>query len=274
MIEYEIKPAGKLSLNFKELWDFKELFYFFTWRDIKVKYKQTILGFAWAILQPALMMVVFTFVFGRIADIQNNLNVPYPVFVYTGLMLWNIFSSGLQNAGNSMVNNANIIKKIYFPRLIIPISAILVALFDFAMTLVLYIALLIYYQIDIQWFRLFFCFPFALVIIVLTTFGIGTFLAALNVKYRDFRYVIPFLIQILMFITPVIYSTGIIHNEWLGFIMKINPLTSAMILARSVIDPSPLNWTQIGVGLLFSLLGLLIGIIYFRKTESYFADLA
>jgi lipopolysaccharide transport system permease protein len=274
MTEYEINPAGKFSFNFKELWDFKELFYFFTWRDIKVKYKQTILGFTWAILQPALMMLVFTFVFGRIPDIQNNSNVPYPVFVYTGLMLWNIFSSGLQNAGNSMVNNSNIIKKIYFPRLIIPLSAILVALFDFVMTLILYLALLVYYQINIQWFSLLIFFPLSLIITTLTTFGIGTFLAALNVKYRDFRYVIPFLIQILMFVTPVIYSTSIIDNKWLELIININPLTSAMILARSVIDPSPLNWIPITLGLLLSLFWLLIGIIYFRKTESYFADLA
>jgi lipopolysaccharide transport system permease protein len=274
MTEYEIKPPGKFSFNFKELWDFKELFYFFTWRDIKVKYKQTILGFAWAILQPALMMIIFTFVFGRMADIKNNLNVPYPVFVYTGLMLWNIFSSGLQNAGNSMVNNANIIKKIYFPRLIIPLSAILVALFDFAMTLILYVALLIYYEVEIHWLRLLLCFPLSLIIVLLTTFGVGVFVAALNVKYRDFRYVIPFLIQVLMFITPVIYSIGIINNTWLELIININPLTSAMILARSVIDPSPLNWLQITSGLLFSMFWLLIGIIYFRKTESYFADLA
>jgi lipopolysaccharide transport system permease protein len=274
MIEYEIKPAGKFSFDFKELWDFKELFYFFTWRDIKVKYKQTVLGFVWAILQPALMMVIFTFVFGRMTDIKNDLNMPYSVFVYTGLMMWNIFSSGLQNAGNSMINNANIIKKIYFPRLIIPLSAILVALFDFLMTLILYVALLIFYEIDIQWTRLFLCFPLSLLIILLTTFGLGTFLAALNVKYRDFRYVIPFLIQILMFITPVIYSVKIINNKWLEFIMNINPLTSVMILARSVIDPSSLNWIQIASGLLLSLLWLLTGIIYFRKTESYFADLA
>jgi lipopolysaccharide transport system permease protein len=220
------------------------------------------------------MMVIFTFVFGRMADIKNNLNVPYPVFVYTGLMLWNIFSSGLQNAGNSMVNNAAIIKKIYFPRLIIPLSAILVALFDFTMTLILYVALLIYYQVDIHWARLLLCFPLSLVIVLLTTFGVGTFLAALNVKYRDFRYVIPFLIQILMFITPVIYSIGVIENKLLSLIININPLTSAMILARSVIDPSPLNWMQVGLGLLLSLLWLLIGVIYFRRTESYFADLA
>jgi lipopolysaccharide transport system permease protein len=274
MTEYEIKPAGKFSFNFKELWDFKELFYFFTWRDIKVKYKQTILGFAWAILQPALMMLIFTFVFGKINDIQNNVPGPYPVFVYTGLIFWNIFSSGIQNAGNSMVSNANIIKKIYFPRLIIPLSAILVALFDFVMTLALYVILLIYYQIEVSFLKLLFCFPLALFIVLITTFGIGTFLAALNVKYRDFRYVIPFLVQALLFVTPVIFSIDIVKNKFLLFILNLNPLSSAIMLARSIIYHSPIDWIQLLIGLLFALFWLLVGIVYFRKTESYFADLA
>jgi lipopolysaccharide transport system permease protein len=274
MVEYEIKPVSRFSFNFKELWEFKELFYFFTWKDIKVKYKQTLLGFIWAILQPALMMVIFTFLFGKFLNTESKNNIPYPVFVYTGLIFWNIFSGGLQNAGNSMVNNANIIKKIYFPRLIIPLSSIMVAFFDFIMTLILYAVLLIYYQVGISWTRLLCCFPLALVIVLVTTFGVGTFLAALNVKYRDFRYIIPFLIQTLMFVTPVIYSINIVQYPWLQFILNLNPLSSALILARSVIDPNPLDWLQILMGLLLALLWLLIGIIYFRKTESYFADLA
>jgi lipopolysaccharide transport system permease protein len=274
MIEYEIKPVNKLSVNFKELWDFKELFYFFTWRDIKVKYKQTILGFLWAILQPALMMIIFTFLFGNLLNTQSKVTVPYPVFVYTGLMFWNIFSSGLQNAGNSMVSNASIIKKIYFPRLIIPLSSILISLFDFLMTLLLYSVLLIYYQVEISWYRLLLCFPLALIITVLTTFGVGTFLAALNIKYRDFRYIIPFMVQVLMFVSPVIYPVNIIQNKWLQLAFNLNPLNSALILARSVIDSSPINWLQTCVGLLFALFWLLIGVLYFRKTESHFADLA
>ena len=273
-MEYEIKPEKKLSLNLKELWDFKELFYFFTWRDIKVKYKQTLLGLLWAILQPALMMVIFTFFFGKFLDAEHKVNVPYPVFVYTGLMFWNIFSNGLQNAGNSMVSNANIIKKVYFPRLIIPLSSVLVSLFDFVMTIVLYVVLIIFYQVDISWFRLILFFPLALIITLLTTFGLGTFLAALNIKFRDFRYVIPFLVQMLLFVTPVIYPVNIIKNEILQFLLNMNPLNATMILARSVIDSSAIEWEQVFVGLLFSLLWLLIGVVYFKKTEAYFADLA
>jgi lipopolysaccharide transport system permease protein len=274
MVEYEIKPAGKFSVNFREIWDFKELFYFFTWRDIKVKYKQTMLGFLWAILQPAIMMAIFTFLFKDLVNDQIKIKVPYPVFVYTGLMFWLIFSTGLQNAGNSMVNNANIIKKIYFPRLIIPLSSILVALFDFLMTIILYAILLIYYQVDVSWLRLFVCFPLALLITLVTTFGVGSFLAALNVKYRDFRYIIPFIVQALMFLTPVILPVNGIKYSWLQIILNLNPLSSAMVLARSVIDPSPLDPIQILIGVLLSFFWLILGIIYFQKTESYFADLA
>ena len=273
-MEYEIKPANKLSLNIKELWEYKELFYFFTWRDIKVKYKQTVLGFAWAILQPTMMMFVFTFLFGKAIGAQNQINLPYPVFVYSGLMLWGIFSGGLQASGNSMVSNANIIKKIYFPRLIIPISSILVSVFDFLMTIIPFIALLLYYQTSIDWLRLIVFLPLSLFIILLTTFGVGTFLAALNVKYRDFRYVLPFMIQFLMFATPVIYPVTIVTNERIKFLLNLNPLSSAIAVFRSVFEPVAIDYNALGLGLLSSIFFLLIGVYYFRKTEAYFADLA
>lgn len=273
-MEYEIRPAGRISFNFKEIWEYKELFYFFTWRDIKVKYKQTILGFAWAVLQPTMMMLVFTFLFGNAIGAQAKITLPYPVFVYTGLMLWGIFSGGLQAAGNSMVTNSNIIKKIYFPRLIIPMSSILVSVFDFLMTLLPFIALLIYYQIEVNWLRLFVFLPLSLIIILLTTFGVGTFLSALNVKYRDFRYVLPFIIQFLMFATPVIYPTTIVSNEKIKFILNMNPLSSSISLFRSIFDSTPIDYQAIGIGMLSSSVFLLIGMLYFRKTESYFADLA
>ena len=274
-MEYEIKPANKLSLNLKELWEYKELFYFFTWRDIKVKYKQTVLGFAWAILQPALMMFVFTFLFGKAIGVQSQINLPYPVFVYSGLMLWGIFSGGLQASGNSMISNANIIKKIYFPRLIIPLSSILVSVFDFIMTITPFIGLLIYFQISIDWIRLLFFLPLSLFIILLTTFGVGTFLAALNVKYRDFRYILPFMIQFLMFATPVIYPISIVSNEKIKFLLSLNPLSSAINIFRSIFEPtSIIDYNGLLLGVLSSLFFLAIGVLYFRKTEAYFADLA
>lgn len=271
MTEYEIKPAGKFSLNLKELWEYKELFYFFTWRDIKVKYKQTFLGFAWAILQPAMLMLVFTFTLGRLIG-KDNTSIPYPVFVYTGLIFWSIFSSGLQNAGNSMVSNANIIKKIYFPRLIIPISSILVAVFDFAMTLFLYLIMLFYYDISVSPFILIY-FPAALVITILASFGAGTLLAALNIKYRDFRYVIPFLLQFLMFATPVVYPSTLIENKNLKYALQLNPMTAVMELARAGFG-SPIDWNTVLVGTGTTLVLLVLGIMYFRKTEAYFADIA
>jgi lipopolysaccharide transport system permease protein len=274
-MEYEIKPAGKISLNLKEVWEYKELFYFFTWRDIKVKYKQTVLGFAWAVLQPTLMMLVFTFLFGKAIGAQSQITLPYPVFVYTGLMLWGIFSGGLQAAGNSMVSNSNIIKKIYFPRLIIPMSSILVSIFDFLMTVIPFAVLLFYFKVEINWFRLIIFFPLSTLIILLTTFGIGCFLAALNVKYRDFRYVLPFMIQFLMFASPVIYPVSIIKNETIKILLSFNPISIAIDIFRTVFDQTAtLNYQAVAIGLLLALLFLLIGIYYFRKTEAYFADLA
>ena len=271
-MEYEIKPHEKLRLGLKELWVFKELFYFFTWRDIKVKYKQTFLGVLWAILQPFLLMVVFSIFFGRALNVPSD-NIPYPIFVFSGLMLWNVFSSGLSNAANSMVSNANIIKKIYFPRLIIPMSAILVALFDFIMAFVVYIGLLIYYKSSVNLMIIFYL-PLSLFITVLTTFGIGTFIAALNVKYRDFRYVIPFLIQILLFVTPVIYPISIIKYRWIKKILSLNPMTGAIDLIRSSVAGTILSWETVIISIFVSIILFLIGLIYFRKTEYYFADLA
>jgi len=224
-MEYKIEPVSKFSLGLKELWDFRELFYFFTWRDIKVKYKQTFFGVAWAILQPFLLMLVFSVFFGKALGVPSD-DVPYPIFVYCGLLLWNIFSSGLSNAANSMVVNANIIKKIYFPRLIIPISAILVALFDFIMAFIIYIGILIFYHHSLDWVIIVYL-PVSVMITILTTFGLGTFIAALNVKYRDFRYVIPFLIQLLLFLTPVIYPVSIIKYKWAQYLLSINPMAGA-----------------------------------------------
>lgn len=272
-MEYEIKPVNKFSLNFKELWNYRELFYFFTWRDIKVKYKQAVLGIVWAILQPLAMMVLFTFFFGRMLNVPSD-GVPYPVFIYSALMFWNIFASGLANSGDSMVANANIIKKIYFPRLIIPISAILVSIFDFLITFILFIGLIIYFQPVINIVAFLFFVPAALVITLLTTFGLGTFLSALNVKYRDFRYVIPFLIQFLFFATPVIWPASIIKNEYLRYLMALNPMSGAAQLARAPFTGQPLDTTMLMISISSAVLLFALGLFVFRKTESYFADLA
>jgi lipopolysaccharide transport system permease protein len=272
-MEYEIKPVNKISLGLKELWEYRELFYFFTWRDIKIKYKQTFLGVLWAILQPFMLMIVFTLFFGHALGVPTNDNTPYPVFVYSGLLIWNIFSSGLSNASNSMVSNAGIIKKIYFPRLIIPMSAILVALFDFLMAFVIYIAILIYYHQSVS-LKIVIYLPLSILITVLSTFGLGTWLSALNVKYRDFRYVIPFMIQILLFLTPVIYPTHIIKFTLIEKILSLNPMAGAIDLLRASVTNSPLNMQLVCTSTFISIVLFFVGLFYFRKTEYYFADLA
>ena len=273
MTEYEIKPQKGISLNLKELWEYKELFYFFTWRDIKVKYKQTILGFLWAVLQPFLMMIIFTLFFNKMLKVPSG-SVPYAVFAYSGLILWNVFSTGVSNAGNSMVANANIIKKIYFPRLIIPISSILVSVFDYLMAFAVYIGLLVYYQVAVNVFQMIIFIPASLILAMIAVFGSGSLLAALNVKYRDFKYVIPFMIQALMFLTPVAYPLSSITNEWLRLLMALNPMSGAVELSRMCFPGAEIDIHFFLISCASSVILFFAGLIYFRKTEAFFADIA
>ena len=278
-MEFEIKPRSKFTLGVRELWQYRELFYYFTWRDIKVRYKQAVLGVLWAIMQPLSMMLIFTLIFSRGLEVKSD-GLPYPIFAFSGLMFWNIFSNGLQNAASSMVSNANIIKKIYFPRLIIPMSSILTALFDFLFALIVFIGLIFYYQIPFSFLKLIVFLPLSILLTVVTTLGLGAFLAALNVKYRDFQYALPFFIQFLLFVNPILYSSKTFSNSLIQKIMSFNPIAGAIDLVRSIFDVQP---TQIGKGIDISQLSyqfltasiiLLFGIYFFRKTESYFADLA
>ena len=275
-MEYEIKPHRKFDFGLTELWSYKELFYFFAWRDIKVKYKQTILGFLWAILQPFITMLVFTFFFGKMLQ-SPSLNMPYPVFVLSGLLMWNIFSSGVVNAGNSMIHNSNIIKKIYFPRLIIPLSAVLVSVFDFLMAFVIFLVVMIYYNLnsnlDIHWISFILFLPVCIIISCIASFGVGTLLAALNIKYRDFRYLIPFMIQTLLFVTPVIYPLNIVEPVYLKQILAINPMYAAIEILRGSMTGIFPNVELILISIISSLVLLFVGIFFFRKTEYYFADL-
>lgn len=273
MAEYIIQAQNKFSLGLKELWHYRELFYFFTWRDVKVKYKQAALGILWAILQPLVMMVMFTIIFSKALNVSSD-GIPYPVFAISGLLIWNIFSNGLLNSANSMVTNANIIKKIYFPRLIIPMSAILTALVDFFFALIIYVVVLIYYQQEISFLKLFIYLPLSILITIVTTFGLGTFLSALNVKFRDFQYLLPFMIQFLLFANPVLYSAKAFSNPWINAIMKANPIASAIQLCRSIFTGQVVDWSAVATGSVVAVLLLLAGVYTFRKTESYFADLA
>jgi lipopolysaccharide transport system permease protein len=270
--EHVIDASSQKLFDWKELFYYKELFYFFTWRDIKVKYKQTVLGFLWAVLQPLLLMLIFTFFFaGRLGDPSQLL--PYPVFVFSGLLIWNIFSAGLTNSANSMVSNSSIIKKIYFPRLIIPVSSILVSLFDFLMAFVVFIGLLIFYHQPVSWLALI-CWPGALVITIMATLGPGSLLAALNVKYRDFRYVIPFLVQLLFFLTPVIYPISILDKPLLKYVIVLSPMYAAVELFRAPLSGVLPDITYITISLVSGIVLLFTGLVYFKKTEDLFADFA
>lgn len=270
-IEYKIEPNSKI-FNWGELWRYRELFYFFTWRDVKIKYKQTMLGFLWVILQPLLMMVIFTFFFGKALKIPSQ-NLPYPIYVFSGLLIWNLFSAGLTSASNSMVNNASIIKKIYFPRLIIPVSSILVATFDFLMAFALYAVLLVFYQQPLSWLAVF-AWPAALLLTLVSTLGLGCWLAALNVKYRDFRYVIPFLVQLLFFLTPIIYPISLLNYPVLKYILACSPIYAAVELFRFPLTGVFSDYAFLTISLASGIVILFAGVFYFKRTEGFFADFA
>lgn len=262
---------GKLY-NWKELWRYRELFYFFSWRDVKLRYKQTVLGFLWAVLQPLVMMLIFTFFFGRALNIPSQ-NIPYPVYVLSGLVIWNLFSTGLTGAAQSMVNNALIVNKIYFPRLVIPVAAVLVSLFDFLIAFVLLAVTLIIYRQPVDLNAIFF-WPIATITAVIATLGLGCWLSALNVKYRDIRYVIPFMIQILFFLTPVIYPISMLKYPMLQYVLVMSPAYAAVEFFRIPLTGAMPDPTLLMISLGSGIVLLIIGVLYFRKTEDFFADYA
>lgn len=272
-MEYEIKPHTKLSLGLKELWQYRELFYMFTWRDVKVKYKQTFLGIAWALFQPLIMTLLFTLGFGKVITQSSGLQMPYPLFALSGFILWNIFSSGISNAGNSMVTNAAIIKKIYFPRLIVPVSSILVSLIDFLMAFIVFIPVMYYYGGAFHAKALLYI-PLAVLLTCMCTFGLGSFLAAVSIKYRDFRYILPFFVQALLFATPVIYPLKISGNRFFDILLQLNPMSAPIELFRGSFTNTATNYPQLAISTGVSVILLLLGVFYFRRTEAYFADLA
>jgi lipopolysaccharide transport system permease protein len=255
--------------DLREIWQYKELLYFFTWRDLKVRYKQTVIGASWAIFQPFMTMVVFTVFFGNLAKMPSD-NVPYPIFVYTGLLFWQFFSSALSDTSNCLLANTSIVTKVYFPRLILPISAVLTKLVDFAVAAAVLVVLMIYYGYHPNIVGVLLI-PILLLIAFMAAVGGGLFLAAINVKYRDVRYILPYFIQILMFITPVIYPASIAGKY--SWILAINPMTGVIQNARAaLLGTAPINWLLIGISLTATSVLLAIGIVMFKKTERYFAD--
>lgn len=271
--ESVIEPSEKFSFNLNEVWRYRELFYFFTWRDVKVKYKQTALGIFWVLLQPILTVVIFSFFFGRALKVPSN-GIPYPVFIFSGLVLWNFFSATINTAGNSMISNMPIINKIYFPRVIIPVSAMLSAAVDFLIAFVLFILMVIYYQVQVNWVQVLFCWPAAIVLLILGTLGISCWLAALNVKYRDIRYVIPFGLQALLFLSPVIYPASIVHNPWVNYGLALNPMYAVIGLFRYPIIGIATDPVLMALSVGSCFLFLVWGLYYFKHTEAFFADIS
>lgn len=266
-----IQPKKLFSIkDITELWKYRELLYFFTWRDLKVRYKQTAIGAGWAIFQPFITMVVFSIFFGGLAKVPSD-GVPYPIFVYVGLIFWQFFSSALSDTSNTLVTNQAIITKVYFPRLILPIASVMTKVVDFFIASIILVGLMVYYQYLPNLSGLLIL-PLLLIITFMTAVGGGLVLAAINVKYRDVRYALPFLIQILLFLTPVIYPASIAGKY--SKILALNPMMGVIQNARAaLLGTTPLNWTLILISIVASIILLVIGTYVFKKVERYFADI-
>jgi lipopolysaccharide transport system permease protein len=265
-----IEPKkGWIAIDFKELWDYRELLYFLTKRDIKVRYKQTILGGLWAIIQPFFTMVVFTLFFGRMAKMPSE-GIPYPIFVYAGLLPWIYFANALSQASNSLVGSANLITKIYFPRIIVPTSASLGGLLDFFIAMSVLGGMMIYYQF-IPGFGIL-LFPLLVGLTFLCAVSVGLWLSALNVQYRDIRYVIPFLVQIWLFVSPVIYPVSLVPKKY-QWLLALNPMGGIIDAYRSsLLGHRSIDWDLLSISTIVILIIFFSGMYYFRKMEKTFAD--
>jgi lipopolysaccharide transport system permease protein len=268
-----VRRPGWQPINFRELWRHRELLFFLTWRDVKVRYKQTVLGIAWVVLQPVLTMVVFTVFFGRLAGLEAKTGgLPYPLFVYTGLLLWTLFAGAITNAGNSLVINQHLITKTYFPRLVIPLSCVGVALVDFAVAFVVLGGMMLWYGIAAGPEML--LLPVVVGLTVLMSLGVGAALAGLTVAYRDFRYVVPFIAQLWMFLTPVMYPSEIVPERW-RWLLAINPMAGLIDAWRySMLGWAP-GWNPgaLVTSAVVTVVLCGLGLFYFRQVERHFADI-
>lgn len=265
-----IEPSlGWVSLRLHELWEYRELLYFLTWRDIKVRYKQTVLGAAWAIIQPFFTMVIFSIFFGRLAQIPSD-GIPYPIFAYAALVPWTFFANGLTQSSNSLVNSANLLKKVYFPRLVIPLSGVLSGVVDFVLAFIVLLGMILFYGIvptaNVLWL------PFLLLLAFVTSLGVGLWFSAMNVQFRDVRYTIPFLTQFWLFATPIAYPSSLLSDPW-RTVYGLNPMVGVVegfrwALLGTDTAPGPV----IVVSSLAALFILIGGAFYFRRMEKTFAD--
>jgi lipopolysaccharide transport system permease protein len=265
-----IEPSNRWSiLSFKDIWAYRELLFFLTWRDVKVRYKQTALGAAWAILQPLFMMIIFTIFFGRLAGVASA-GIPYPLFALAGLVPWTFFSNAITASGNSLVGSANLITKVYFPRLIVPAAAMLAGLVDFLLAFVMLCLLMVYYRVALTSQILFL--PVLILLTALFSLGVGTWMSALNVKYRDVRFALPFIIQLWLFVSSVILPSSSVPQKW-RWLLLLNPMSAIIEGYRSALFGLPFDWPALGVASILTVVVLLYAIYSFSRVERSFADI-
>lgn len=263
--------AGRADAHYwRDLWSFRELLWFLAWRDILVRYKQTVIGVAWSLIRPLLTMIVFTVVFGKLAGLPSN-GVPYPILVFAALLPWQFFANSLSDSSNSLLSNAGMISKVYFPRLIVPASSIVVSVVDFMITLALMLGLMLWYQVMPSWRML--LLPVFLALALATAFGAGLWFAALNTKFRDFRYIVPFVVQFGLYVSPVGFSSDLVPERW-RVLYSLNPMVAVIDGFRWAIigGEARIYWPGFVVSCLLIAFILVTGVMYFRKTEKTFAD--
>jgi lipopolysaccharide transport system permease protein len=268
LITIESKNSRQV-VDLRDVWAHRELLYFLIWRDVKIKYKQTLLGAGWAVIQPFLTMLIFTLIFSGVARIDSN-GIPYPIFAYAGLLPWTFFANSINHSSNSMVSNSHLITKVYFPRVIIPIAAVGAGLVDFAVAFVMFLLLMIYYRIQITTNLL--MLPALLALTTLLAIGVGTWLSAINVKYRDVKFAIPFLVQIWMYLSPIAYPITVVPQRW-RLIYSLNPVAGIIEGYRSAFFARPFDWTPLGISLALTIVLIGYAAYQFRKLEKGFADI-
>ena len=268
----KIRPTRPwLKVNFSELYEYRDLLYFLVWRDLKVRYKQTALGVAWAIIQPLFTMLIFTLFFGKLAGIESRTGgIPYPIFAYAGLLLWTFFSNSIINSGNSLVGSSHLLSKVYFPRVFIPTAAIGAGLVDLGIGFVFLLVLMAYYKVAVSLTVL--LLPFFAVLTTILAMGVGMWLSALNVKYRDVKYALPFLVQIWMFVSPIIYPATFVPERW-RWILHLNPLSAIIGGFRASLFGTPIDWVALSGSVAITLVVLLYAAHSFWRMEENFADI-
>lgn len=269
--EIVIEPKTVNKQYWKDLWNYRELFYFLAWRDIKVRYKQTVIGVAWAVIRPILTMVVFTFIFGGLAGLPSEEGVPYAIMVYAALLPWNFFSHSLSESSNSLIGNVSLVSKVYLPRLILPASTVVVNLVDFAISFGILILMMLFYRFtpDLRILLL----PLFLIMAMITAYGFSLWLSALNVRYRDFRYIVPFIVQFGMYVSPVGFSSNIVPEKW-RLLYSINPMVGVIDGFRWAIlgGDVQIYWPGFLLSVALTITIFISGLFYFRNTERTFAD--